>query len=194
MTPETGESLTLHEAARLNGAYCAIERRLFELTGALAVHLDAPPDMVLLLSASSAEHAWHAELWADRLPVVSGLDHVGLVALTPTLSEVFEELSERSVLAQLTGLFRVVLPRLVSSYARHEAVASPASEAPTRRALRLVLRDEREEWVAGEALVERLLDSSEAVQAAWKTGAGLEERLVGAGVGPGLLRWPGRRA
>jgi hypothetical protein len=186
--------LDLHQAASLLGAYCAIERRLFEVTGAAANDPEAGSETAVLLSSLSAEHAWHAELWADRLPVLSSLEVAGLVVLPPDVDAVFDDLSSAGPLEQLSGLFRVVLPRLVSSYARHEASASPAAEAPTRRALRLVLADETEEWARGESLVEGILTTPQAVEAAGEAVIRLESRLVGAGVGVGLVAWPGRRA
>jgi len=194
VSEDAGTQLDLPQAASLLGAYCAIERRLFEVTGAAAGDPEAHSETAVLLSSLSAEHAWHAELWADRLPVLSSLNSAGLVVLPPDLAAVFDDLSSAGPLEQLSGLFRVVLPRLVSSYARHEASASPAAEAPTRRALLLVLRDETEEWVRGESLLEGLLTTPQAVEEAGEAVIKLESRLVGAGVGVGLVAWPGRRA
>jgi hypothetical protein len=126
--------------------------------------------------------------------VLSGLDSAGLVVLPPEVDAVFDDIASSGPLEQLSGLFRVVLPRLVSSYTRHEASASPAAEAPTRRALRLVLADETDEWARGESQVEVLLTSPQAVEAAAEAVIKLESRLVGARVGVGLVAWPGRRA
>jgi hypothetical protein len=186
--------LELHRAAGLLGAYCAIERRLFELTGSLAAQDDVTPEITVYLDSLSAEHAWHAELWADRLPVLSGVDAQALVVLPAPLEEVFDELESRIPVDGLTGLFRLVLPRLITSYARHAESATSVSEGPTLRALRLVLRDETEAWAAGEALVEGLLDTPEAAAAAAKWVLSLETRLISAGLIPGLVPWPGRRA
>jgi len=186
--------LDLHQAAGLVGAYCAIERRLFELTGSSATGPEMAPDVQVYLDALSAEHAWHAELWADRLPVVSGIDAQALVVIPAPAREVLDEVATGGPVETLAGLFRVVLPRLIVSYAHHQAAASSASEPPTLRALRLILRDEVEALVAGEALVQRLLGTSEAVAAAGRTVIGLETRLAEAGVVPGLVPWPGRRA
>ncbi|HXR54581.1 MAG TPA: hypothetical protein VN793_05990 [Acidimicrobiales bacterium] len=186
--------LDLHQAAGLVGAYCAIERRLFELTGSSATGPEMAPDVQVYLDALSAEHAWHAELWADRLPVVSGIDAQALVVIPAPAREVLDEVATGGPVETLAGLFRVVLPRLIVSYAHHQAAASAASEPPTLRALRLILSDEVEALVAGEALVQRLLGTSEAVAAAGRTVIGLETRLAEAGVVPGLVPWPGRRA
>ena len=195
----TGDSveptpLDLHEAAGLVGAYCAIERRLFELTGSSATGPEMAPDTQVYLDSLSAEHAWHAELWADRLPVVSGIDAQALVVIPAPAREVLDEVATGGQVETLAGLFRVVLPRLIVSYSHHETAASSASEPPTLRALRLILRDEVEALVAGEALVQRLLDTPEAVAAAGRTVIRLETRLAEAGVVPGLVPWPGRRA
>ncbi len=186
--------LDMHRAAALLGGYCAVERRLFELCGFLAADPEAEPGTQVALDALSGEHAWHAELWADRLPVLSGVDARELVVLPPPLEGLFGDLWSGTHLERLAGLFRVVLPRLVASYTHHSQTAEPVSEAPTMRALRLVLRDETEALVMGESLVERLLTSPEAVSAAGRVVVTLETRLVEAGVGTGLVPWPGRRA
>jgi hypothetical protein len=185
--------LDIHHAAGLIGAYCAIERRLFEFTGAMATEEALPPEIQLHLDAVSAQHAWHAELWADRLPVTAAIDSGPLVALPPALEGVMGDLSGLGPLERLAGLFRVLLPRLVVSYSRHAAQATPATDAPTARALSLVLRDEIDEWVGGESLVERVLGAPEAAQAAARTVVDLEIRLIAAGIVPGLVPWPGGR-
>jgi hypothetical protein len=196
MTETTGSAfpLELHQAAALLGSYCAVERRLFEVTGSLSAKPEVLPEIQVCLDSMSAQHAWHAELWADRLPIVSGLDAQALVALPSPLDEIFDLVAAGGQIEAMTGLFRVVIPRLITSYTHHRALASAASEAPTLRALRLVLRDEVEAWVSGEALVLGLLGSPEAVAAAGQGVIRLEARLVEAGVFPGLVRWPGHRA
>ncbi len=196
MAEDTSEPapLDLHQSAELLGAYCAIERSLFELTGSLATEAETVAEIGVYLDSLSTEHAWHAERWADRLPVVSGIDAQALVVVPTVAGEVLDELASGGQVEKMAGLFRVVLPRLVASYAYHEAYASAASEPPTRRALRLVLRDEAEALVAGEALVQGLLGTPEVVAAAGQTVIRLESRLVQAGVFLGLVPWPGRRA
>jgi hypothetical protein len=186
----TPAGLDLHQAARLLGAYCAIERRLFEVTGSMATEAGLPPEIQLFLDAMSSQHAWHAELWADRLPVIAAIDATALVVLPPTVEEVLRVVSDRGQLEGLVGLFRVVLPRLVVSYSRHASQALPATDGPTMRALHLVVRDEADELVGGESLVERVLGTAEAVQLAGRVAVDLEARLVQAGTVPGLVPWP----
>jgi hypothetical protein len=187
-------SLDLKQAAELVGAYCAIERRLFELTGSWATQSGVDPGTQVYLDSLSSQHAWHAELWADRLPVVSGIDAPALVVLPSPLEEVFDLIGAGSQLEMMAGLFRVLIPRLITSYMHHQGVASAASEPPTLRAIQLVLRDELDALVSGETLVLGLLGSPAAVLEAGESVIRLESELVKAGVFPGLVRWPGRRA
>ena len=95
-------------------------------------------------------------------------------------------------LPRLAALYRVVLPRLVTSYERHLRVASATTDGPVARALRLVLNDEIEDWQAGER------PGGAAGQPAPRRGRGL--RLPpAAGIGrwwepgpaPGLVAIPG---
>jgi hypothetical protein len=196
VTGEASETsaLDLHQASGLLGAYCAIERRLFELTGSASAEPEMPAEAAVYLDSLSTEHAWHAELWADRLTVVAGIDAEALVVVPEAADEALRAVAAGPPLERMVALFRVALPRLVASYARHESSASRVSERPTLRALHLVLRDEVEALVTGEALVQGLLGTPEAVAAAAQTVARLETGLARAGVFPGLVPWPGQRA
>jgi hypothetical protein len=84
----------------------------------------------------------------------------------------------------------VVLPRLVTTYTRHLRVAAPVADAPLRRALRLVLRDEVEDWLAGERLVQRLMQRPHDVAAVHEFQAHLESVAVAAGAHSGLVTLP----
>jgi len=210
---ESEGPLRLGQAAELHGAYRWIEHRLFELTGAWAA--EAPlAEVQLHLDEVSGLHAWHAELWADRLPALDGVDHASLTrplgpAVGPLLAALAGEGSElsgeteedpdeppvgagsiRGVLQRLTGLYRVVVPRLIVSYDRHLVRTSPVTDGPTIRALRLVLRDQHESWQAGELLIQGLLERPHDAAVAAATQRRLESIVVGAGVRPGLLPWP----
>lgn len=195
-------SLTLGQAAVLAGRYRWVERRLFEVTGSWAPAAPAPAAKVLLDSLS-LEHAWHGELWADRLPVLDGADHEALTQPTPTLVELFDALVEPDAgnrpitegdqlwVARLAGLFRVVLPRLLAGYRRHLSTTTPATDGPTIRALRLVMSDELEAWQAGEVLLEGTVATPAQAAAAAAAQQRLEELLLSGGGGPGLVPWPG---
>ncbi len=160
---------------------------------AVQVHLDA----------QSLRHAWHAELWSDRLPVLAGADPDGWTTPSAPTTALFAALSgERppasgsaspwsssgddvfghpGALPRLAGLYRVVLPRLVTTYERHLRVVSPMTDAPVARALRLVLNDEVEDWHVGERMVERLVTRPHDVAAVYEFLQRLEAVVVGAG-------------
>ena len=199
-------TVPIHHAAHLIGAYRWIEHRLFELTGAWAAEVPVPAVQVHLAEAAR-QHAWHAQLWADRLPVIDGVDPEALTrplgpALGPLVAELAGEKPEdptaepsgadgHGVVQRLTGLYRVVLPRLLTTYARHLAHAVPVTDGPTIRALGLVSRDDVELWRIGEALLEELLRRPHDAAVAAAVQQRLESIVVAAGAGPGLVPWPG---
>lgn len=194
MTERPGEQvpLRLGEAARLAGAYRWTEHRLFELTGSWAGE-EAEPAVQVHLDEVSAQHSWHAELWAQRLPVLDDVDPDELTrpagrALEPVLAVLS---TTKGLVPRLAGLYRVVVPRLLVTYDRHLAQAVPATDGPTIRALRLLLRDELEGWQSGERLLQSVLSSPEQVAAAAQAQERLEGALAAAQPGEGLLPWPG---
>lgn len=155
-------ALRLHDAAERHGAFSWAERRLFELTGAWAAAPGPADDARVLLFEASAQHAWHAELWADRLPVLAGVDREGLVRpCGDTLAAVLESLepprtsdtaAAGAAAGFLAGLARVVLPGLLGAYRDYAGRLVPVADGPAARALSLVVRDEREELAAVAAL------------------------------------------
>jgi hypothetical protein len=206
-----GLPLTLGATAALVGEYRWIENALYGLLGQWVT--DMPVAAVQIhLDAQSLRHAWHADLWADRLPVLSGVDPAGLSVPSPSSAALFAALDGMAptndlpgstwppadeeapgrpgALPRLAGLYRVVLPRLVTSYERHLRVVSPVTDGPVARALRLVLNDEIEEWHAGERLVQRLVTRPHDVAAVHDFLQRLESAVVGAGTRSGLVVFP----
>jgi len=197
--------LPLGQTAALVGGYRWIEQALYELLGSWVAAVPLPSVQVFL-DGQSARHAWHAQLFADRLPVLAGADPDGLTRPPEPAEAVLAALAghdaaddaadDRSpagpqgVLPRLAGLYRVVLPRLVVSYSRHLAAASPATDGPLIRALRLVLADEVEDWHAGERLVQRLVTRPHDVAAVHASQLRLESLVVQASGAPGLVRFP----
>jgi len=204
-------SLPWEVTAALVGEYRWIETALFATLGTwvgdmpiagVQVHLDA----------QSMRHAWHAELFADRLPVRAGVDPDALTRPSPATAALFAALegielpeadgssdgaghdgtptSRRGALPLVAGLYRVVLPRLVTTYTRHLRVTASVADGPLRRALRLVLRDEIEDWLAGERLVQRLVMRPHDVAAVHEFQERLEEVAVAAGAHSGLVEFP----
>jgi len=215
--PSTPLPFTLGVTAALVGEYRWVEHALYALLGRWVG--DAPLAAVKVhLDAQSMRHAWHAELWADRLPVLSRNNNDRLTVPSPPTAALFRMLGAsipRTVaivgdespaapgdnpsetapelpgtLPRLAGLYRVVLPRLVVSYERHLAATALPTDGPIIRALRLVLNDEIEDWRAGEQLIQRLVTRPHDVAAVVDYQLRLESALVGAGGRSGLVRIP----
>jgi hypothetical protein len=168
-------ALRLQEVAARHGAHRWVERRLFELTGSWAAAPGLPDGARLLLFEASAAHAWHAELWEARLPVLAGVDREQLTrplggAVEPLLASLepgaFGGDDETAGRRFLVGLARVVLPLLLVSYRRLAQRLVPVTDGPAIRALTLVVRDTEEELRAAETLVDGLLGDPEAAQQA----------------------------
>jgi len=186
-------ALPLEAQGRVIGAYQWIERRLFEVLGGW-VATEPVAEARLLFDVYSQQHAWHAELWAERLPVLDGLDPATLTQ--PPSAEVDRLLAllagkaptAGGTLLRLVGLARVVFPRLIAGYGLHLRRAAPVADAPVVRSLRLVVRDEIEAWEATETLVQTLVDRPHDIAVVTAHQQALEEVL--AGIGPGLVPWP----
>jgi hypothetical protein len=178
-------------AVRL-GHDCWWQSRLFEVVGGW-VPSETDLTAKLLFGRQCAHFAWRAEQWHDRLPELRELHREAfVVAPNRSGSAVVEALAASSgTVERLAGLYRVVLPRLVTSYERHLAAASPATDGPIVRALQLVLNDEIEDWHAGERLVERLMTRPHDVAAVHEFLQRLETSVVGAGARTGLVVFPG---
>jgi hypothetical protein len=188
----------LERQAAVIGGYQWIERRLFEVLGGW-VTAEPITEARLLFDVYSRQHGWHAELWAERLPVLDSLDPATLTI--PPSAEVDRLLSllaggapgqastAGGTLLRLVGLARVVLPRLIAGYGLHLRRATAVADAPVVRSLRLVVRDEVEAWQATETLVQTLVDRPHDIAVVTAHQQALEEVL--AGIGPGLVPWPG---
>jgi hypothetical protein len=206
-------ALSLHVQARLVGSYQWLERRLFEILGSW-VASEPVPEAQLLFDVYSQQHAWHAALFADRLPALDSIDPDSLVvAPSPEVERMLGVLAgvvpadaptaaDGSVMARggtlavpaggtlprLVGTGRVVMARLVTGYALHLRRVSPVADAPMTRCLRLVLRDETEQWQAIEALTQALLRRPHDVAVVTGHQQRLEEIIAGSGAG--LVPWP----
>ena len=196
MKREEVTGLSLVDTARLAGAYSWIEFRLFEVLGSW-VSSESAPEPRILFDAHSRIHAWHAELWSERIPSVPGL--VDPASVTAAPSEEAERLLSTlggahdgelggGTLLRLVGLSRVVSPRLVSGYRLHLQRAVEVSDAPVVRALHLVIRDEIDAWQEVETIVQGLIRRPHDV-AVVTTHQQYLESLI-AGTGPGLVPWP----
>ncbi|HVC15281.1 MAG TPA: hypothetical protein VND62_10530 [Acidimicrobiales bacterium] len=191
-------ALTHADAAVRHGAYCWVERRLFELTGTWAAAPDLPDAARVLCFEASAQHAWHAELWEARLPVLAGVDPeqltrpVGrtastlLARLAPGAWEGDDETAGRRF---LVGLARVVLPLLLVSYREYGDGLAPVADGPAIRALTLVVRDEEEELAAAQALADEVVGDPADAQLAAEWTRALGDPVLHQGREGTLFTW-----
>ncbi|MBV9661829.1 MAG: hypothetical protein JO337_11800 [Acidimicrobiales bacterium] len=172
-------STSLDEAARRAGAHHWIECRLFEVLGSW-VPSTAEAGTKLMLDRHSRHHAWRAEQWRDRLPVLADLERDQLsMAPAASVAAALENLQAlEDTPSRLAGAYRVVLPRLWSSYRRHRHDADPVSDSSTLRTLRIVTRDVAADWHEGESRLQDLLLDGAAVEGAAAAVLSVERLLV----------------
>jgi len=203
--PAPGAALGLFDLQRVLGGYQWVERRAFEVLGSWVVS-ESVPEARVLFDAQSQRHAWHASLFAERMPAIEGADAAAYVL--PPSAEVDRLLATlgggalssgegdvRGAAAQaggtllrLVGLARVLLPRLVTGYALHLHRCAPVADGALARALRLAVRDDLEAWQSAEAMVQALVRRPHDVAVVTAHQQALEEKVAGAG--PGLVPWP----
>jgi len=153
--------LELSQTAALVGHYAWFERRLFEIAGGWVRSVVDPAELEakLLFAEQANHHAWHAELWHQRLPE---LCEMGRDALTVSPSEAFSGFvdtlaAQEATVERLTGLSRVAVPRLLVALDAHAAMASPVADASLLRTIRIVRSDLLDDWLAGERVLRSLL-------------------------------------
>jgi hypothetical protein len=171
--------LTIDESARLVGAHRWFELRLFEVLGGW-VGSTPEPEAKLMLDRHSQHHAWRAQQWWDRLPVLADVDRPALVvADAPALTAATEALAgAQGTTLRLAGLYRVLLPRLCGRYRQHRSLAAQVSDGSIIRTLDIVTGDVEADWREGELLLQQLLTDSNSVRAAADGVAELESLLL----------------
>jgi hypothetical protein len=172
--------VTLDEAARLAGGHRWAESRLFEILGSWVASTD-DIEVKLLFDRHSQHHAWRADQWWDRLPVLAGVDREALVvAPSPAAAAAADTLgSADGVVDRLAGAYRVALPRLLGRYERHRTLVTPAADGAVIRTLDLLVPDVATDWRQGEVLLQDRIGSPGDVERAAATVARLERLLLG---------------
>ncbi len=171
--------LLLDEAIRLAGGHRWSESQLFEILGGWVASTN-DLDTKLLFDRHSQHHAWRADQWWDRLPVLAEVERSALVmpptGAAPAGAAALAAMD--STIARLAGVYRVALPRLYAAYRRHRLQADPTSDGAAIRTLDLLVPDVVADWQEGEVLLQRLLDSEAAVAESATAVAGLEGIIV----------------
>ena len=177
--------MSLDASARRIGNYCWIEMRAFETLGAWTATVPEPA-VKAALATHSRQHGWHAEVWHDLLPVLgeTGVDAY-IAPASPAVVAFVEALAAPEAadltIEKLVGAYRVLLPHAAVTYGDHLDNASPISDGPAIRALRLVLSDQRDQWHEGESLLQAQLRSEADVERAASHQLQLERLLLAAG-------------
>jgi hypothetical protein len=165
----------LEAVARRVGANRWMEIRLFEILGTW-VPTVSEARVKVLLDRHSLHHAWRAQQWWDRLPVVAGIDRPGLVAPpSATVELLLDHLAAlEDSAARLAGAYRVAIPRLAGTYETQVQQLSPVADSSVLRTMHIVRADLESDWREGEFTLQALLVDAEAVGVAAGAVAGLE--------------------
>jgi hypothetical protein len=154
--------VNIDELARLAGTSCWMEQQLFAVLGGWSKSL-AVPQAKALVASHSAQHAWHAQLWRDRIPAINGSDGYEFVDAAPAHERAIALLRNDHVSdgQRLAALYLVVVPSMVEGYHRHLDATDPVVDGSTIRVLNLIVADERVAVEAGEELVRSLTGKDE---------------------------------
>ena len=152
----------IDELAGLIGAYCWVENRIFELSGAWATGASGspagglPPALRVWCASLSRRHGLLAARWAERLPVRAGVDRSALVCAPPgPLVGAFHALAAApDALVGAAAMVEAVLPCLQAVYEVHGQTATPVSEGSVLQVLAGAHRDLAAEISGGRILLE----------------------------------------
>jgi hypothetical protein len=181
----------IDELAGLVGAYCWVENRIFQISGAWASGPEAAPGAALdpalrvWSAAVSTRHGAWAGRWAERLPVRAGVDRAALVtAPDGPLAGALDALAATpDIPGGVTVLVQTVLPRIRGVYGAHLGTASPVGEAPVLEVLMGAHRDLGGEIGSGRSLLE---GSSDGPPGGAALGAGIERAFDATRVFPAV--------
>jgi hypothetical protein len=185
-------SFTVDETARRVGHYKWTEMKLFEALGGWIATVPEL-DVKLRLGTHCYHHAWHADLWNKRLPELREMNTDRLTVPADGMEAFFAAMTEPEdqdqTIEKLVGVYRVLIPHIISAYTFHLNNTSTITDAPTIRSLKFALADEFEDWRDGEMIIQSLLETDEEVERAAAHQVKLEKLLLAAGgvAGPGSI-------
>jgi hypothetical protein len=156
----------IDELAELVGAYCWVENRVFELSGAWATAASGspggglPPALRVWCAGLSRRHGLLAARWAERLPVRAGVDRAALVCAPPgPLADALDALADApEARVGVAALVEAVLPCLQAVYEVHGRTATPVSEGSVLEVLAGAHRELAAELSGGHTILEASAD------------------------------------
>jgi hypothetical protein len=176
---------SVEETARRVGHYKWVEMKIFEMMGGWVATVPEL-DIKLRLGTHCYHHAFHSELWHKRLPELREMNPERLtVPPNPEFEAFIEGLTEPEAaeltIEKMTGLYRVLLPRLIAAYTYHLNNTSEITDSPTIRSLNFCLQDDMEEWREGEMILQSLIETPDEVARAAAQQSHLTNLLIASG-------------
>lgn len=171
---------SVDRSARIIGHYTWIESTLFTMVGSW---VETTEDLELRreLAAHSERHAWRAEQWHRRLPVFAEYRPDNLVAPPgPLVADLFATVASATEPRRMTGLYRVLLPRLIATYTEHRNGCTPLADAATMIRLDRCLVDAQQQAQTGELLTQFVLRNADDIADAGAFRTQLELQLFNA--------------
>jgi hypothetical protein len=181
--PPLAGHFSVERSARLIRHYRYATERMMRILGgwiALTPELSAK----LLMGRHVWDSAQHADAFGRRLPELRARAQESEPASAAFVDfmDVLEAPEEPHLTVErLVGVYRVLKPHLLATYAEHLERANPVYEPPTRRILERCVEDERRHIAAGEALLRHLASTEDHLERAVRWRARLEEALAAAG-------------
>jgi hypothetical protein len=130
----------LDDLARRARRWIAVEDLLFEALGRWSRELPGAPAARRAFGTWCGRHAWHAELWRERLP--AGPGHDGGDDVEAWIAPLRNALDDVGTAAEaVAALTASVLPALDAAVAEHRDAVDPLLDGPTARVLDLVAAD-----------------------------------------------------
>jgi len=117
-------------------------------------------DVKAMLGPHCYQHAWHADLWRQRLPELREANEHRAEPPNDAFAEFMHELTSPddadATIEKLVGVYRVLVPHLLAVYSFHQRVTSDIVDAPTVRILKFMIDDDVEQLITGEMLIQDL--------------------------------------
>ena len=111
------------------------------------------------------EHAWHADLWRERLPELQERNDERCEPPNDDFVTFMNELTgpddPDATIEKLVGIYRVMIPHMLAVYTFHRHVTSHIVDAPTVRLLNFMIHDDGVQYVEGEMLIQDLARTEE---------------------------------
>lgn len=150
-------------------------------------------DVKSMLGPHCYQHAWHADLWRQRLPELKEANEDRAEPANDAFVTFMDELTSPDegdqTIEKLVGIYRVMVPHLLAVYTFHQKVTSDIVDAPTVRILGFILADLHNQIAEGEMMIQDLARTEELRRRAGTWQTHLDVLLAGSGgvAGPGTL-------